>query len=140
MKSGLCFYPGVLEIVTTKVQVGWSGLQEMREDLFSTRKFCTACGNKDFEEVKLSGDGEILTYTIIARGAAPPEFNVQQKTGGPFAVAIVKLDEGPTIVGQITDCDPSNIRIQMKVESVIRRIYEQEGVIRYGFKFRPKQK
>lgn len=105
---------------------------------FPPRKFCKACGKEDFEEVKLSGDGEVLTHTIIARGAAPPEFTSQQRKGGPLAVVIVRLDEGPKIVAQVTDCDPSNVRIGMKVEPVIRKIYEQEGVIRYGFKFRPK--
>lgn len=105
---------------------------------FPQRKFCMACGKEDFKEIKLSGDGEVLTYTIIARGAAPPEFTAQQKKGGPFVVIIVKFDEGPKIVAQMTDCDPSNIKIGMRVEFVIRKIYEQEGVIRYGFKFRPK--
>jgi len=87
--------------------------------------------------VKLSGHGEVLTYTIIARGAAPPEFTRQQRIAGPFAVIIVKLDEGPRIVAQMADCDPSKVKIGMRVESVIRKIYEHEGVIRYGFKFRP---
>lgn len=105
---------------------------------FPQRRLCTECGEEDFKEVKLSGDGEVFTYTVIARGAAPPEFAVQQRKVGPFVVAIVKLNEGPKIVAQLTDCDPSDVTIGMRVESVIRKIYEQEGVIRYGFKFRPK--
>jgi uncharacterized OB-fold protein len=107
--------------------------------LFPPRNFCDSCGGKIFSEFRLSGDGEVITNTIIARGAAPPEFIEQQKKAGSFAVVIVKLSEGPTIIAQMTDCDPNDVKIGMKVESVIRKIYEQEGVIRYGFKFRPKR-
>lgn len=107
--------------------------------LFPPRNFCDACGGKNFSDFRLSGEGEVITNTIIARGAAPPEFIDLQKKTGSFAVVIVKLSEGPTIIAQMTDCNPNDVAIGMKVESVIRKIYEQEGVIRYGFKFRPKR-
>lgn len=88
-------------------------------------------------EHRLSGRGEVYTYTIIGRGGAPAEFAEQQNMTGAYAVAIVALEEGPRVVAQLTDCELGDVRIGMKVECVIRRIYEQEDIIRYGYKFRP---
>ncbi|MBD3228268.1 MAG: hypothetical protein GF329_08760 [Candidatus Lokiarchaeota archaeon] len=105
---------------------------------FPPRKLCKKCGKIDTQEkVNLKGSGTIYSYTIIGRGGAPPEFSKMQKKCGPYAIAIVELDEGLKINIQLTDCDPSNIRIGMRVNSVFRKIYEEEGVIRYGLKFRP---
>lgn len=58
---------------------------------------------------------------------------------GAYAIAIVELREGPRIIGQLTDIDPKpeNLQIGMGVKAIIRRIYDQEGVIRYSFKFKP---
>jgi len=95
------------------------------------------CGSTEFERVRLSGRGKVYTYTIISRGSAPPEFSEQQRLVGDFAVAIVELEEGPKIIAQMTDCDPTEVKIGMDVEAVFRRIYEDEGIIRYGFKFKP---
>lgn len=95
------------------------------------------CGSTEFEKLRLSGKGAIYTYTIISRGSAPPEFSEQQRLFGSFPVAIVELVEGPKIITQLTDCDSSDVKIGMKVEMVFRRIYEDEGIIRYGFKFKP---
>ena len=56
---------------------------------------------------------------------------------GEFAVALIRLAEGPLIVGQMTDCDPHQLEIGTPVTMVTRRLYEQDGVLRYGYKFKP---
>lgn len=50
---------------------------------------------------------------------------------------LVDLEEGLQIIAQLVNPPEEGIRIGMKVEAVFRRIYEEEGVVRYGFKFRP---
>ena len=42
-----------------------------------------------------------------------------------------------TLPAQLTDCDPEMVRIGDSVRAVVRRIYEQEGIGRYGMKFVP---
>ncbi len=37
----------------------------------------------------------------------------------------------------LTDVEPKDVRIGMPVRMVFRRLYTQEGVARYGFKFVP---
>lgn len=107
--------------------------------LFPPRMLCPACGSSKLEDYPLSGNGEIYTYTIISKGGGPSEFDDLQNMIGAYAVAIVKLEEGPLTVCQLTDCEPNpeNFQIGMKVEAVVRRLYEQEGITRYCYKFRP---
>jgi len=99
---------------------------------------CLKCGKVlEYEPVKLSGRGKIYCFTTISRGGAPPEFATQQKLVGSYPVAVVELDEGPKMVAQMTDCKAEQLRIGLEVESTFRRIYEDDGMIRYGTKFRP---
>jgi len=98
-------------------------------------KYCSA--SSDFEEVKLSGLGKVHTFVLISAGGAPPEFAEQEKAGGQYPVAIVELEEGPKVIGQIADADPKAVTIGMPVKTELRKIYSEEGVIRYGFKFVP---
>ena len=50
---------------------------------------------------------------------------------------VVRQDEGPRIVAQMADCRAEDLKIGLEVESTFRRIYDDDGVIRYGIKFRP---
>ena len=56
----------------------------------------------------------------------------------PYAVALVKLAEGPLVTAQLTDISPDEVEIGMPVEMVTRKIREfgEDGVIVYGYKFR----
>jgi len=98
-------------------------------------KYCSA--SSEFDEVQLSGRGKIHTFVLISAGGAPPEFAEQEKAGGQYPVAIVQLDEGPKVIGQVADADPKEVKIDMPVTAELRKIYTEEGVIRYGFKFVP---
>jgi len=96
------------------------------------------CGKKaEYEPTPLKGRGKIYSYTIISAGGAPPEFSEQERLAGSFGVAIVELEEGPRVIAQMTDCKPGELSVGTNVEAVFRRIYEDDGVIRYGIKFRP---
>lgn len=105
---------------------------------FPPRPVCLDCGGHDFAQEPLSGKGEVYARTVIARGSSPTEFHEQQDIIGSYAVALVQTQEGPRIVTQLTDVDPATVEIGMPVNAVLRRIYRQEGVVRYGYKFRPR--
>jgi len=102
---------------------------------FPPREACPYCRRKSLgkmEDMKLSGKGEIVTYTIIHVG--PEAFEKQV----PYPVAIIKLEEGPQITAQIVDCNIDEVKIGMKVENTFRRIQEDgyTGAIYYGYKFK----
>jgi uncharacterized OB-fold protein len=99
---------------------------------------CLKCGKiLEYEPQKLSGRGKIYCFTAISRGGSPPEFSAQQNLVGSYPVAVVELNEGPRIVAQMTDCRAEGLKIGLEVESTFRRIYDDDGIIRYGIKFRP---
>jgi uncharacterized OB-fold protein len=56
----------------------------------------------------------------------------------PYTVALVELDEGPLVTGQLTDVDKDEVAIGMPVEMVTRKLREEgeDGLIVYGYKFR----
>jgi uncharacterized protein len=102
---------------------------------FPPRESCPDCRRKSIdqmEKIKLSGKGEVVTYTIIH--VAPDDFEEQV----PYPIAIIQLEEGPKLTAQIVDCNPQDVHIGMKVESVFRKIQEDGsiGAIYYGYKFR----
>lgn len=102
---------------------------------------CPACHELvDFERVEMPRTGTVVAVTVIGQGGAPPEFVPQQDRDGAFGVAIVELDDGEGSVElpvQLTDCDPDAVEVGDTVTATVRRIYDQEGIPRYGVKFTP---
>lgn len=95
-----------------------------------------------FDPVRLAHTGSVEAVTGVSPGGAPPEFAVQAEQGGDFGVAIVSFPaedgEGEASVPvQVTDSDPGAVAVGDAVDAVIRRIYTQEGVTRYGLKVVP---
>ena len=78
------------------------------------------------------GTGTVLSHTIVMD--APEGFEEQ----APYTLALVKLDEGPTVLAQLTDLDTA-AEIGMRVEMVTRKLRTdgKRGIIVYGYKFRP---
>lgn len=100
---------------------------------------CRVCAELgEYESVRLTDPGRVQAVTTIERGGEPPEFVPQQSRGGPYAVAVVAFD-GPdggtaTVPMQVSLTGVESIEVGGDVETTIRRIYEDEGVIRYGRK------
>lgn len=101
---------------------------------FPLRKICPRCRREGKTvPTEFSGKGTVYTFTVIR---SPPEgFEVF----APYIVGIIKLDEGPLLTSQIADCDPEDVYIGMPVEVCFRKLREEgkNGVICYGFKFKP---
>jgi len=102
---------------------------------FPPRESCPHCRRKSIgvmKDVKLSGKGEVMTYTIIHVG--PEDFEDQT----PYPMAIIRLEEGPQVTGQIVDTPLEDVKIGMKVEGTFRKIQQDghTGAIYYGYKFK----
>ena len=104
---------------------------------------CTTCGSLDgYDTTTLPGDGTVEAATRIGQGGAPPEFVEQQQRSGSFAVAVVAFDgpdgdESVSVPAQVVQSPVGTPSIGDRIRAVPRRIYEQEGVVRYGFKVVP---
>jgi uncharacterized OB-fold protein len=101
--------------------------------IFPPRDVCPECARTANTPYTFSGRGEVYSYTTIYQ--APEGF--EEYT--PYTVALVKLAEGPLITAQLTDVDADQVRIGLPVEMVTRKLREDgdEGLIVYGYKFRP---
>jgi len=77
--------------------------------LVPPRPVCTNCLSKDLEWIKLKPKGKLLTYTVIH--VASPRF----QSLAPYAVGIVKLEDGPNLPGMIKGIEPENIKVGMDV-------------------------
>lgn len=95
----------------------------------------------EFDPIELPSTGTVETVTAISRGGEPPEFARQQAQSGSYAVAIVAFT-----VGEGDDQRSVSLPFQGvtgsldagdDVRPVLRRIYTQEGVTRYGRKAQP---
>jgi len=101
--------------------------------IFPPRDVCPDCRQPAYEPYTFSGRGEVYSYTTVS---TPPEGYADN---APYAVALVKLAEGPLITAQLTDVSPDEVHIGQPVEMVTRRLREfgEDGIIVYGYKFRP---
>lgn len=104
---------------------------------YPPRTVGTLTGAQDFQPEPLSGRGTVYSFTVIARGGAPAEFDDQQTMTGTIVVGVIELAEGPRVIGQIVDADPATLAIGTPVVARVRRLYDQEGILRYGLKFAP---
>jgi hypothetical protein len=101
---------------------------------FPPRDICPICHRDSIGKMKeftLSGKGQIESFTVVHD--APPAFTRQR----PYILAIIRLDEGPSITGQVVDCDPGEVDIGNRVSAVFRKISQEgkSGIIEYGYKF-----
>jgi 3-hydroxy-3-methylglutaryl CoA synthase/uncharacterized OB-fold protein len=116
--------------------------QECESVAFPPEGACTACGHRgQYAPVALDREGTVAAVTTISEGAAPPEFAELQRRSGPFATAIVECPAagGGTarLPAMLTHDDPAAVSIGDTVRATFRRLYEQEGNVRYGLKFGP---
>jgi hypothetical protein len=68
------------------------------------RSICPFCGSDATVWETSSGQGQIYTLSTMRRGA-----------NAPFTLAYVTLDEGPSIITNITDCDHDALAIGQRV-------------------------
>jgi uncharacterized OB-fold protein len=94
---------------------------------------CTHCQSRELEEIKLSRNGKIYSFTVVMQ--RPPEY---YKGPVPYAEGFVELPEGVRVETLFTDCNFDDLRVGMDVEMVIEKLYEnEEGKEIVAFKFRP---
>ena len=98
------------------------------------RKVCSNCFARDsMKSIKLSNTGKLYSYSIVFRSF--PGIEV------PYISAIVDLDGGGTVKGNLIDCepDPDKISFDMPVEVIFddalgRKDKDGNSYISYFFK------
>ena len=73
---------------------------------------CRNCTGFDLEVVELTGKGKITTYTTIY---VAPE---GRENEAPYIIVLVELEEGPWIMGNLCDMDPTRATLDLIGKSV----------------------
>lgn len=119
-----------LPVPTPETQHYWDGAKagELRlqrckdcsKVYFPPRPFCPECASRAVEVFKASGKGTLYSYIINHRPA--PGFEDE----GPYAIAVVELEEGPRLMSNIVDCDqtPEALQLDMALEVTFEKVNE----------------
>jgi uncharacterized protein len=86
------------------------------------RALCTRCGAEP-EWLEAAGTGTVHTFTVVRQFGMRP-FRDEL----PYVVAMVELDEGPLVMGNVTDCDVDDVHIGMPVEAYFVKAEEHVGI------------
>jgi len=73
---------------------------------------CRKCASPDIEVVEVGGKGKIRTFSAVYVGAEGRQGEC------PYTIVVVELDDGPWIMGNLIDIDPS----QVTMELISRRV------------------
>ena len=77
--------------------------------LLPPRPACSKCMSKDLQWTSVNPMGKLLTYTVIH--VSPKEF----ETKAPYALGIVRFDNGGQLLGMVRDIEPTKLQIGMTV-------------------------
>ncbi len=99
---------------------------------FPIERICYKCRSKDnFEEVRLSDcKARVFTFTLDSLAGRSDDPTIPQ-------VGVEFDYQNTRTYLLMTDCDPSEVTVDMPVEMTFRRLYEGAGMYNYFWKCRP---
>ncbi|MDG1537296.1 MAG: hypothetical protein P8Q85_01930, partial [Candidatus Poseidoniaceae archaeon] len=86
----------------------------------------------------LMASATVESWTKLSAAGAPSEFALRAPVLGGIQTVFVRFEQGPCGVFLVADDEQYEPTIGDEVTFVVRRIYAQEGLIRYGMKAVPK--
>jgi uncharacterized OB-fold protein len=90
---------------------------------FYPRSICISCGGDPAWE-EASGRGRLYTFTIVRQNGAEPF-----RSELPYVVAMIDLEEGPRMMGNVTGCQVEDVFIGMPLVAYSVRVSDEVGVV-----------
>jgi uncharacterized protein len=116
-------------------EVFWSGAAEGRlmvqrcgscgQYQYYPRALCLACGS-DPEWEEVSGRGRVYTFTVIRQNGASA---FRGET--PYVVAMIDLEEGARMMGNITGCPVDEVYVGMSVGAYAVQAEPGVGIVQW---------
>jgi len=75
------------------------------------RRYCAGCLSDDLAWQAACGRGVVRSYTVVGLPGS-----LAFAADLPYVVALVELDEGPTLLSGIRGCEPDAVQIGLPVE------------------------
>ncbi len=85
---------------------------------FPPRKLCSACFSEAVTWQVASGRGTVRSWSVVTLPGAP---GFEEEV--PYIAALVRLDEGPTMLSVLRNCDADAVDFDMPVSA----IFEERG-------------
>jgi uncharacterized OB-fold protein len=80
---------------------------------FYPRVFCTHCSGSTVHWVRASGRATLTSYTVVHRAVSQA-----YAAEVPYVVALVRLEEGPTMMSNVVGGSAANLKIGMPLAVV----------------------
>ncbi|MGB8984071.1 MAG: OB-fold domain-containing protein, partial [Anaerolineales bacterium] len=98
---------------------------------YPPQRICARCqGKDDFEAYKLSNkEGKIFTYAIDS---------LTSSRDVPAIFGVVDFEGGGRVMCEVTECEPSQMKIGMPVEMCFRKVSRKGTIPNYFWKARPR--
>ena len=120
---------GIEPYIREEAREYWEALS--REELRIQR--CIKCGEHVFypreacpydqgelKYVRVSGRGKVLSFTVVHKDPNPVFAPYL-----PMVVAVIQLEEGPTMMSRVINVEPDQVQFNQEVAVVFERISEQ---------------
>ena len=93
---------------------------------FYPREACPSCLSPDLEWAPVSGKGRLYSYTVIYQPA-----NRAFQDNVPYIYAMVELEEGPRMIGNLIDCPIEEARVDMPVTAVFDDVTPEVTLVKF---------
>ncbi len=120
-------YKKPLPVIQTWSKAFWEGTkkrklliqecQDCKAKIFYPRRACPECWSSNLGWTESKGKGKVYAFTVTMS-------DVEPRFAGdlPYVLALIELDEGIRMMGNIIGEDPKDFRIGMNVEVVFEDV------------------
>ena len=118
---------------TGDTQIYWEGCRQNRLLLqhcgdcgqfqFYPRMMCTGCMSDRIGWQEAKGVGHVISYTVIRR-AISEDYAAKV----PYILALIKLEEGPTMMSNLIECAVDDVSVKLPVEVVFEKWSEEISI------------
>ncbi len=114
----------------------WAALNEQKIELqrcrdcnqwiYYPRSRCSACLSANLEWHAVSGAGSLYTFTVTHQPTAP-HFADEV----PQMLAVVELDEGVRLTSTLTNVEPAQVQVGMRLQPVFAHVDADTTLLRF---------
>jgi uncharacterized OB-fold protein len=90
------------------------------------RALCPFCHERRLRWERSAGLGEVVSFVVVHRA---PWDDLPRPL--PYAVVLVRLDEGPQLLSTLEEVAHTRVRIGMRVRAAFERVDERVGLVRF---------
>jgi hypothetical protein len=85
---------------------------------------CPRCMAPEFSWQQCRGRGEVYSFVVFRH-----VYHEAWRERVPYVVALIRLDEGPTMLSNVVDIDPESVRVGLRVNVAFERATDKVTVM-----------